>query len=408
MFVESASLENYGPFLSCRAGFASGASGGSSGGFRSSPQDSARNFSRKGSAWLVCGGSRKEQSVFLDGLARLLSCFESALRRSRRAGVLAGMPDSFPHRGPAGPASLSCAVRDGRSRFAWRLARAEEGAQKRRASALGDARYLAGIYLQRRARDGSASLPAVAFYQAGRAVSASPRGRRNPCSGAFAGFGALMDLLSSGGGEARFGHVSGMDFFQGFLPASSGTAGLPVQADRLKAGVLAAVRRLLPDCTDLAVRGWPSRRLLLQRGGQWRDLAFLPRSEALLCALAGDLAVRMVLLNPALENPLEGAGIAAIDGLGFCLPKAGRQEGSGACGLAGAVRGLREAFPCCQFIFSAGGEAGASPDCARKGGTEDGSGAALEDADGLALAEACGARPLVLEMARRPGNGGAD
>ncbi len=441
MIVERVALENFGPFLSCRASLEAAPAAcvppdGSPEGSACPSPDAAS----AGSAWLVAGGSRQEQSGFLDGLARLLSCFVQAMRRSRRAGVLAGVPFPVPSPSAGAPqavpgslvpdlpavpspaASLACTVRSGRSSFSWRLAKAGEGARTRRASALGDARFLAGLYLQRRIRDHGCSLPLVACYPRDRRLFAGtgPGSRADSCFDAYdAGFGAKARLC-------RFLALACVACAGSGSPVSASTAsgsapgtalGCAVPPERLKACILAALQPLFPDCTDLALQGGPRPRLLLERVGGVRDLAFLPRGDALLGALAADLACRLALLNPALANPLEGDGIVLIDGLdqglpGACgpaLPESARPEsaqpasalsGQARAGavrpgpslsLAGAVQGLRTAFPRCQFVFTAGdalsGPAGAG--------------------QGLALAEACGARLCRLELHRRPASGGA-
>ncbi|MBR6467590.1 MAG: hypothetical protein IKT16_05500 [Desulfovibrio sp.] len=323
--------------------------------------------------------------------------------------------------------SLACTVRDGRSSFGWRLAKAGEGARTRRASALGDARFLAGLYLQRRARDASCSLPLVACYPRDRRLFAGT-GRRSreaaglKTSGAYdaydacdAGLGApaalcrFLALLSAGhSGEASGNSPAGSGSAPSPHPippnAAMTAAGLSAAAakaaspERLQACILGALQRLFPDCTDLELQAGPSPRLLLVREWRLRDLSFLPRGDALLAALAADLACRLALLNPALANPLEGGGIVLVDGLDLDLPALDAQAPADpaledlawprpSLSLASAVRGLRAAFPSCQFVFTQGSASGRP--------------AAAGAEPGLALAEACGALPCVLALERR-------
>ncbi|MCR5170882.1 MAG: hypothetical protein K6C33_10555 [Desulfovibrio sp.] len=436
MIVESAVLENYGPFLSCRASLKAGGCAGVPELSQKAPSGAACG----GSPWLIAGGSRLEQSCFLDGLARLLSCFVQAMRRSRRAGVLAGLPSPLPsplpvpsagglqpvpddQADPAGvvPAlsSLACTVRDGRSIFGWRLAKAGEGSRTRRASALGDARFLAGLYLQRRVRDASCSLPLVACYPRDRRLFAGTGKRSRDAAGpkasgachayhaydaCGAGLGApaalcrFLALLSDGHSGEGSGNAPDGGPAPSPLPIPKATS-----PERLKACILGALQSLFPDCTDLELQAGLSPRLLLVREGRLRDLAFLPRGDALLGALAADLACRLALLNPALANPLEGGGIVLVDGLDLDLPALDAQPPADpalndlvwprpSLSLASAVRGLRAAFPGCQFVFTQGSASG-RPAAAELG---------------LALAEACGVLPCVLALERRqPASGAA-
>ena len=109
---------------------------------------------------------------------------------------------------------------------------------------------------------------------------------------------------------------------------------------------ISAVRRavacLLPGYGNLRVKRRPLR-LVVTKGETEFDIENLSDGEKGLIALAGDLARRMSLANPGLREPLTGSGIVMIDELELHLHPAWQRN---------ALRGLLEAFPNIQFIFT--------------------------------------------------------
>lgn len=109
---------------------------------------------------------------------------------------------------------------------------------------------------------------------------------------------------------------------------------------------LEAVRRalssFLPEFKNLTVRRNPLR-MEVEKQGQRLSVNQLSDGEKCMIALIGDLARRLSIANPTLDNPLSGLGIVMIDEIDLHLhPKWQRL----------VVPKLLEVFPNCQFIVS--------------------------------------------------------
>ncbi len=109
---------------------------------------------------------------------------------------------------------------------------------------------------------------------------------------------------------------------------------------------LAAVRRAIEAFTgfhDLRVRRRPLRMTLKKESGEELTVQQLSDGEQCFLALIGDLARRLAVLNPHLENPLEGGGVVMIDEIELHLhPKWQRI----------ILPRLEEIFPNCQFLVT--------------------------------------------------------
>ena len=109
---------------------------------------------------------------------------------------------------------------------------------------------------------------------------------------------------------------------------------------------LEAVRNTIQKFTDFSkikVQRKPNLRLVVQKHGNKFVVQQLSQGEKSLMALVGDIARRLAMLNPNLENPLEGCGIVMIDEADLHLhPQWQRQ----------LIARLTKTFPNCQFVLS--------------------------------------------------------
>ncbi|MFJ4157331.1 AAA family ATPase [Pseudomonas sp. NPDC089752] len=104
-----------------------------------------------------------------------------------------------------------------------------------------------------------------------------------------------------------------------------------------------AIRNFMPGFSKLRVQRKPHLQLLIEKEGQTLDILQLSQGEKTLMALVGDIARRLAMLNPALDDPLEGTGIILIDEVDMHLhPKWQRN----------IIHQLTRTFPNCQFILT--------------------------------------------------------
>lgn len=83
--------------------------------------------------------------------------------------------------------------------------------------------------------------------------------------------------------------------------------------------------------------------ILVENFGNLINIAQLSKGQQTLVALTGDLAMRLVKLNPEADDPLSGHGIVVIDEIELHLHPRWQQE---------ILIGLQETFPNLQFIVT--------------------------------------------------------
>lgn len=116
----------------------------------------------------------------------------------------------------------------------------------------------------------------------------------------------------------------------------------PNYQDKQLEAVRQAISSLIPNFTKLRVRRSPLR-MTLQKDGEELIVNQLSDGEKCLLAMVGDLARRLAIANPGLENPLHGAGVVLIDEIELHLHPKWQRE---------IIPALTRTFPKCQFIVT--------------------------------------------------------
>lgn len=116
----------------------------------------------------------------------------------------------------------------------------------------------------------------------------------------------------------------------------------PDYRDKQLEAVRQAISSLIPNFTKLRVRRFPLR-MTLQKDGEELIVNQLSDGEKCLLAMVGDLARRLAIANPSLENPLDGFGVVLIDEIELHLHPKWQRE---------IIPALTRTFPKCQFIVT--------------------------------------------------------
>ncbi len=182
------------------------------------------------------------------------------------------------------------------------------------------------------------NIPLIAYYSTNRVVSDVPleiSGKSN------------LSQFDSYDGIAGTTNAGFSDFFRWFRM----TEDLENESRRDNANhrtsQLEAIRNSLPKFlngfTDLRVRRSPTLRMTVTKGDRELLVNQLSDGEKCLLAMVGDIARRLSIANPGLDDPLQGEGVILIDELELHLhPKWQR----------GIIPKLTETFPNCQFIVA--------------------------------------------------------
>ncbi len=103
-----------------------------------------------------------------------------------------------------------------------------------------------------------------------------------------------------------------------------------------------AICAVIPEFGELHISQKPFR-ISVQKNSRILDFLQLSDGEKCLIALLGDLAQRLAICNPAMENPLKGDAVVLIDELELHLHPVWQSS---------LIPGLLETFPNCQFIVT--------------------------------------------------------
>ncbi|MFN5239735.1 MAG: AAA family ATPase, partial [Aphanizomenon sp.] len=112
--------------------------------------------------------------------------------------------------------------------------------------------------------------------------------------------------------------------------------------DKELEAVRQAISSLIPNFNKLRIRRSPLR-MTLQKNGEELIVNQLSDGEKCLLAMVGDLARRLAIANPGLENPLDGFGVVLIDEIELHLHPKWQRE---------IIPALTRTFPNCQFIVT--------------------------------------------------------
>lgn len=104
-----------------------------------------------------------------------------------------------------------------------------------------------------------------------------------------------------------------------------------------------AIRTFLTNVEDISISRVPYLDMLVTKNGQKLSVFNLSQGEKTLLSLVSDIARRLVVLNPNVENPLQGNGVVIIDELDLHLHPKWQQA---------IVSNLEKTFPNLQFIVS--------------------------------------------------------
>ena len=116
--------------------------------------------------------------------------------------------------------------------------------------------------------------------------------------------------------------------------------------DKKLVAVRQAVYSLIPDLSDLRIRRYPLRTNVNKTiGDKVEELSInqLSDGEKSLLAMVGDIARRLAIANPSLDDPLQGEGIVLIDEIELHLHPQWQHK---------IIPRLTETFPNCQFIVT--------------------------------------------------------
>ena len=304
-------------------------------------KDMSLEFHKNMNIFHGCNGSGK--STILDSVAIMLSWFVSRLKYSKSSGRQITESDIA---NGTRFSSIEVNCIDESPDIHWKLVKSKRGYgrhdEKSNLSSLSE--YTKLLQEKIASEEEKLNLPLFVYYPVNRAVLDIPL--RISKKHSFTLFAAFDDALTSG---ANF-----RTFFEWFREREDlenenrKYRSSFIQPDDFQfpdpqlQAVRKALEEFLPEFKDLTVRRSPLR-MEIKKNGKRLTVNQLSDGERCLIALIGDLARRIAIANPVLENPLNGKGIVLIDEVDLHLhPKWQRM----------LVPKLNQVFPNIQFIIS--------------------------------------------------------
>lgn len=286
------------------------------------------------------GNNGAGKSTVLQGLATSLSWFIARLRTEKGNGNLITEDSILNNTNTAAVEveicdALSSSAYPNESeigdRFQWTIAKTRKGRTAQYTSQLTNCTRLANHYRNALTHDEQTSLPLIAFYPVERVVLDIPLKIRTKHT--FKQLDAYDNSLNQGVDFRRFfewfreredtENESGIsedvlrelkELFETNQDVWQKLKKVQASAkDRQLTAVCTAIHQFMPQMDNLRVRRKPRLHMAIDKNGETLNVAQLSQGEKSLMALVGDIARRLTMLNPALDNPLTGDGIILID-----------------------------------------------------------------------------------------------
>lgn len=113
--------------------------------------------------------------------------------------------------------------------------------------------------------------------------------------------------------------------------------------DKQLDAVRSAITAFMPELSNIRVQRKPYLHMSVEKNGKSLNVMQLSQGEKSLMALVGDIARRLAMMNPSLENPLDGDGIILIDELDMHLHPSWQRN---------LINRFTETFKNCQIILT--------------------------------------------------------
>ncbi|MBR7780153.1 AAA family ATPase [Undibacterium rugosum] len=316
------------------------------------------------------GSNGAGKTSILKALATSLSWFVARLRSEKGSG--SPIPESVILNGQAS-ALIEVSIFDDHSKpssldsdsesaiYHWSLARTQKGKKAKFSSNLNDVSRLADFYRTALTQNEKLGLPLIAFYPVERVVLDVPLKIKERHS--FLQVDGYDNSLNQGVDFRRFfewyreredsENESGLP--QDVLDKLLETLGdnndvwhklqslMASSRDRQLTAVRTAISNFMPGFSNLRVRRKPRLHMSIDKKDQTLNVLQLSQGEKSLMALVGDIARRLAMMNPGLENPLHGDGVVLIDEVDMHLHPTWQRS---------IIERLTRTFPNCQFVLT--------------------------------------------------------
>lgn len=276
------------------------------------------------------GSNGAGKSTILDATSMILSRVINLIRFQKNSGTPFKNTD-FPS-GKFDETSLSILMMGGGR---WKLSKEKS---KSKSLSIVDDFYIAILRAHIEGTEEQCSIPLFVYYRTNRAVLDIPLKIRKKHN--FSLLEAYDEALV---GSANFRH-----FFEWFRNREDLENEIKHQernldySDKQLSAVRTAIESVMNNFCCLSVRRNPLR-MVIKKDGKELLVGHLSDGEKVMLAMVGDLARRLAIANPTMDEPLHGTGVVLIDEIELHFHPAWQRIILGK---------LCEIFPNCQFIVT--------------------------------------------------------
>lgn len=307
------------------------------------------------------GNNGSGKTSLLKSVATALTWFVARLKHDKSNGT--PIPESV-ILNTANAAAVEIIVNDQnlrqqRQAYTWRITKNRTARKAEFSTYLSELNQLTDYYKQWLGDDDQSSLPLIAFYPVERSVIDIPLKIREK----------HQFLQIDGYDNALNNAVDFRRFFEWFrdredvenefikdlilrIKQDANDEELFRKVDQYNSGkfkdvqlevVRQAIYAFMPDFKNLQVSRKPRLAMIIDKNDKTLNVSQLSQGEKSLMALVGDIARRLAMMNPKLDNPLHGKGIILIDEIDMHLHPQWQRS---------IIQRLQTTFPNCQFILT--------------------------------------------------------
>jgi len=320
-----------------------------------------------GNVTIFIGNNGSGKTSLLNSLATSLSWLVSRLRTEKGSG--SPIVETVIKNGTNSSAidvDLTYKNDNSEQEISWRLAKTRQGRVGDYRTKLDQVTQLCRHFRESLSENDEVSLPLIAFYPVERVVLDIPlkiRGKHH-----FMQMDGYDNSLSQGVDFRRFfewfreredsENESGIsndivNSLKKALPDFTSDVFLKSVSELLERhkssrdaqlnAVRNAISHFMPSFSNLRVRRKPHLHMSIDKNNETLNVLQLSQGEKSLMALVGDIARRLAMMNPALENPLHGDGIVLIDEVDMHLHPQWQRR---------LIKQLTMTFPNIQFVLT--------------------------------------------------------
>ncbi len=333
MKIKNLNIENIGRFKNLNVGF-------------TNDENSITNHI------ILIGNNGSGKTTIMESVALSLSWFVSRIKSEKGNG---SQINEIKINNNSNFGNIKIEIEDNNQEYKWTISKAKKGKKNDSPTNLDELNKLVDIYRESYSIDNNYSFPLLTYYDANRGVLDIPlrirtkhnfeqlNGYDNSLKGIvdyrtfFEWFREREDIEN----EEKVNMLKTLSYISSI--DTSFIENLNKVSDVQLNSVRIALTTFLPEFKNIRVERKPRIHLAVDKDGEHLNLEQLSQGEKLTMAMVGDIARRLAILNPNLENPLLGRGIVIIDEAELHMhPKWQRSF----------IYRLNKTFPNCQFIYT--------------------------------------------------------